>query len=266
MFTKTRFYLNTPMYYPADKPFRSPVLDSLLGYVWCKEHGYEKTTSEEFVKNLVFPELPIKKAGKCYHSSSMFLPISKEDRRFVSCEYRVYPRKVMAQETMARVDPKQKLDEGREQFRAALVPYWTIMTPYVTFFADVTDITEFKQLVEQFAKYGNLGKKYGIGAGQIRKAEVSVVSYDYSVMKDGYATRPLPVKLFPDAKGPKEYTTYYAPYWCTKRSYPNKAICWMPKLEQYQVASASADDMEELMMNYAASKEAPLKEEEEYDV
>ena len=255
MFTRTRFYLNTPFCYGADKPFRPPTLDSLLGYIWCKEHGYEKTTSEEFAKNIVFPELPIKKTGKCYHASAMFLPQEPEDKKYVSVAHVIRPRKTMAQETMARVSPQQKIDEGREQFRACLIPYWEITTPYVDFYADVTGMTEFKRLVNEFAKLGNLGKKYGIGRGQIREAEVSVVSYDYSIMKDGYATRPLPVTEFPDAKGPKEYTTYYPPYWFINRKLPNKAMCWMPRQEQYQPVAADVNFMEELLMEYAAAKE-----------
>lgn len=256
MFVKTRFYLENSICYSAEKPFIPPTLDGLLGFVWAQEQGLMDNTKVEIEACQVLPELPIVKTEKCYHASSMFLP---QDGSPVAVKPLVMARRVVQEEIMAKHDPTRTMPEGQGQFKACLPQFWLITVPYVEFYAHVTDMDEFTRLVNEFSKAGYLGKKAAVGYGHIIKTEIKPVSYDWSVMKDGVATRPLPVSLFQNAKGRLDNSTYYAPYWDVR----HKVMCHMPPQAQYTPHIEKQDTLLKLVKSYGNKKEKELKKQEE---
>lgn len=65
----------SPIFSSAAKAKEPIMLDSILGYIWMREHGHIKNTSEVREENLIFPELPIKRTNKCYHASALIVSI-----------------------------------------------------------------------------------------------------------------------------------------------------------------------------------------------
>ena len=229
MFLRTRFYLQSPICYSADKPYLPPTLDSLLAFVWQREHGHFKNSGELFKQNLIFADLPIERTGKCYHASCFFLPKEPEAKEVVSQQPTAICRKVINERHMAKHDPTRKINGSVGPMHGIIQRYWLLSTPYVDYYASVTDEQEFRRLVDEFARLGNLGKKYGIGYGRIARVEITEVEEDWSTTRNGRATRPLPKELFPKAKGGIAYSCYYAPYWFKE----NEAECVMPDASQY---------------------------------
>lgn len=222
---KVRFMMGGPIYIKADKSAQPIMLDGILGYIWCQEHGYHKTSAEDIIANQVFPELPIKHIDKCYMCSAMILP---EDSK-ISVQY----------DALAKRDNyRKRIGNTMKEFEAAkdgvikgsVLKYWALATPYVDFYADVTDEQEFRRLIGQIR---SIGPKKAAGYGRIlgvfiEEAPEGVEAYKTA---EGYPTRPIPVSAgleFAEDTAIGE-STYFAPYWCLR----NADTCYLPNASQY---------------------------------
>ena len=116
--------------------------------------------------------------------------------------------------------------------RAATVTYWIISTPYIKFYAEVTDFDKFVELMKGIKELGFIGKKHDIGFGLITKIDLADAEENLALMdSNNFPTRRLPVKLFKDKVNPKSrigLTTYYAPYWVGQ----NSEECYLPSFGQ----------------------------------
>ena len=247
-----RFYLGTPIYMKTNQGKHPIMLDGILGLIWMQEHGYTKTPTEINQENLVVPELPIKKRGNCYLASGMFLPKHTYSR---------------ADAITKRGDTTTKIGKTLPEFLPSgtcmspgLIRYTALATPYVDFYADVTDPDEFIRLLR---KVDSIGPKSSIGYGRVVDKECCVIEgYELEYRtEEGLPTRPLPVELFKgeiSSDAPIGYSTYYAPYWFTK----NKAKCYLPTPNQYSplptMDETTFDDIRmEALAFYTKKEEAP---------
>jgi hypothetical protein len=228
------------------------MLDSILAYHWMKEKGYFKTSSENIKDNLVFPDLPIKRVGNCYASSAMFVP---EGAAFIQED--ILNKTGSWKRGMAMHRPDTPYVTDTKEFRIAQIKVWLLATPYIDFYVNVTDDDKFFRLLTKVNDNHFLGAKHAVGFGYITKITFDDVKEDWSFMKDGIPTRPLPVELFKGKvkDGVSEgKSTYYPPYWF----YQNQDDCYLPPVEQYtpQVSKSLFDSVEhELMAQLHAYQE-----------
>lgn len=234
---KVRFKMASPIYIKADKAAQPIMLDAILGFIWCQEHGYHKTSAESIVANQVFPELPIKRKGKCYMCSAMILPKGcKINMQYDALSKRDNYRKIINRTMPSFESSKDGIIKG------AIMKYWALATPYIDFLVDVTDEQEFRRLI---SKIYSIGPKKAAGYGRIletiiEKAPDGVEAYKTA---DGYPTRPIPVST-PDVKFAENTivgeSTYYAPYWCLV----NQTTCYLPNVSQYnQLPAFNAQEL-----------------------
>ena len=71
-----------------------------------------------------------------------------------------------------------------------------------------------------------IGKKRSQGYGAVRKVVVKAEAKDFSCVKDGFVTRPIPItESKPKWKGEKRFCAYKPPYWLPD----NMAECILPR-------------------------------------
>ncbi|MBR2215858.1 MAG: hypothetical protein IJ849_08895 [Selenomonadaceae bacterium] len=233
---RVRFFLSSPLCFAGNKDIRPLMLDAILAYQWMRQNGHYKTAAENIAQNLIFPELPLERVGKCYGASAMVIP-----QEAVYMAQDGYVRPADWEFALARHTPKFSLRYGDSSIfasgplRAYLEPQWLMSMPYVDFYANVIDETAFKKLLQAAVRGGFLGSKRSAGYGRIAKCTLKIISEGnprWGFYKDGKPTRPLPVADFADQL-PQDTTrgraTYFAPYWFA----PNEAECFLPPTEQY---------------------------------
>lgn len=233
---RVRFYLGSPIYVNAQKAKKPIMLDSLLGFIWAQEQGLRKTSAENIAENLVFPILPIKCIDKCYMASAMFLPndlcVTTRDSAIVRHEMGYKKTKGIMNSFSSG---------GNSSYSPAIVKFWALATPYVDFYADVTDIPEFTRLVH---KIKSIGPGRGVGFGRILRIEITEcpnVNLDH-ITPDGTPTRPLPVDLFKETVKKDAVigvSTFFPPYWFKK----NEVLCYMPEPDQFTPAVMVSKDI-----------------------
>lgn len=227
MIVKVRIFLAAPLCFSGIKPIEPIMLDSLLGYIWARDHGLCKTSAECAPENLVFPDLPIERIGKCYKSSAMFLPPEtpmKEECFVKGTNWAAGMAK------MGNKDMTYKIDTMWA--RGAQEKYWLLAAPYLDWYCETTEPDSLIQYLKEISKLGFLGSKRGAGFGKIQKIELGKDAPDYTVCKDGEPTRPLPIAAFSGLplKDPSVgMSTYYAPYWYSQ----NADLCFLPNKAQY---------------------------------
>ena len=246
---KIRFKMGSSIYINADKAAQPIMLDGILGFIWCQEHGYRKTSAESIVANQIFPELPIAKKGKCYMCSAMILPEGSK----ISMQYDALSKRDFYRNRIGRT--MRSFEAAKDSvIKGAILKYWALATPYVDFYADVTDEAEFRRLV---SKIYSIGPKKAAGYGRIlgvtiEKAPEGVEAYKTA---DGYPTRPVPVSTpgveFATDAAVGE-STYYAPYWCLT----NRTKCYLPNASQYNRLPAfnAQDIIDEALERKAADE------------
>lgn len=217
--------MGSPIYIDANKAAQPVMLDGILGFIWCQEHGYRKTSAESVVANQVFPELPIARKGKCYMCSAIILPEESK----VSMQYDALSKRDSYRNRIGRT--MRSFEASKDGIiKGAILKHWTLATPYVDFYADVTDEAEFRRLL---GKINSIGPKKSIGYGRILgfSMEEAPGVEAYKTAK-GYPTRPVPVST-PGVEFAADAvvgdSTYYAPYWCLT----NRTKCYLPNASQY---------------------------------
>ncbi len=112
-----------------------------------------------------------------------------------------------------------KISRGRGFFKDFYLKAICIPAIRAIFYA-TGEVEEVKRLV---LKIASLGKERNIGFGFVKKVEVREVDYEWGLVKNGLAMRPIPVsylKSYEDAT----YLPYKPPYW----SKHNIALCAVP--------------------------------------
>lgn len=226
---RVRFYLGSPLCFPAGKTIEPLILDSIMGYVWALEHGLSKTPAEDITKNLVFPTLPIEHTGRCYAASAMFLPKEKNIKPILKLECLVKGTNWidgMVHQGCA----KMRYDVSGTWTRGVQEKYWILAVPYVDFYARPTHKDEFIRFLKIVKEIGYLGAKRNVGYGKILQVSIAEDAPDWAYSKDGQPTRPLPVTLFDHLAGATTgMANYFSPYWFAA----NRTMCYLPPVNQY---------------------------------
>ena len=181
---------------------------------WAKEKGFFKTPSEDDPENILFPDLPLNIVSpKCYAASSMFVPetATMHPEVFVRTANWQY---FFAKQGSKIKNTKYKIDTT--WLRAGQEKYWLMVTPYIDFYFECSDWDKLRQYLKIIKDVGFIGAKRAVGYGMINKIKLFIESEDYSILKDGLPTRPLPVKEFNgkvSKSSPIGISSYYAPYW-----------------------------------------------------
>lgn len=229
---RVRFYLSSPLYFTVQNLLYPLLFDGLLSAAWAKEKGLLKTPAEDDPDNILFPELPLKKISqKCYAASAMFVP----------AEATMYPeiliRNADYKYFFARQGTKIKSTKyiiDTTWCRSAQEKYWLMATPYIDFYFRCTNWDKLYKYLKILKTIGFIGSKRAAGFGMINKITISKDSEDYSILRNGLPTRPLPLANFSD-KIPKNLSVptgmsnYYAPYWLSC----NMVMCYLPQNSQY---------------------------------
>jgi len=104
-----------------------------------------------------------------------------------------------------------KIRYGQGYFKSAAIKLATIPARTVTFFARC----KLDRVIELLPALPGLGKKTSIGFGMIKSYKITELDEDYSVVRDGIATRQIPIKYL-DEYNETYWGTYRPPYWSTE--------------------------------------------------
>lgn len=230
--------LCTPLCFKAAKTMRPITYDALLAYWWMVDKGVHKNTSEDAPENLVDPMLPLERRGYCYAASAMFVEraayrkdtiIRNMDAGTMEVVYRFAPDDV-------------ELTTSHGPFTAAMMPVNILSTPEIAFYCNVTDMQEFVRLSKLVKQGGYIGAKHNVGYGQISGLRIEPVKEDWSYIREGVPTRPLPAMEFISQVKPGtgiSHATYRAPYW-----YQGYATdCFLPPVSQWLPENVDTDKL-----------------------
>lgn len=225
---KVTVRLCTPLCFKAAKTMRPITYDSLLAYWWMIDNGFYKNTSEDAQVNLVDPVLPLERRGYCYAASAMFVERAAYRKDTLS---RTMDAGTM--QAVHRFSPDElEMKTSQGPFTAVMTPVNIFSAPEIAFYCNVTDMQKFVRLSKMVKQGGYIGAKHNIGYGQISGMRIVPVREDWSYVRDGVPTRPLPVKEFASMVRPGtgiSYATYRAPYW-----YQGYATdCFLPPISQW---------------------------------
>ena len=231
-----------------------PTLDAVCAYIWMKAHGYTKTPAEDIRKNLVFPELPISRIGKCYLASSMLLP----ETCTVSEDNLIRPNNWIAgvgkQDATFRVSATTNNVSYTRNF---WVKTRLVSAPYVDFYVETDRFTDLCPYLEAM-NGGFIGHKRDIGFGRIVDISAKKLPFGRAIVNSrGVPLRPLPAdepefQRIVAESTPVEPATYYAPYWIPENQVP----CFMPPPSAILPKGAS---MAQLEQNLASGFERRLE-------
>jgi CRISPR type IV-associated protein Csf3 len=127
---------------------------------------------------------------------------------------------------------KQRIDIGSGYFKSYHIPLIIKSYKEIVFYIR-GDIKQVDYLLNKHIFY--IGKKASQAYGEIREIIIEKVNYDYSMFKDGYPMRPIPVRQYSDyikqcVEEQKEFTidnySVKLPYWRTDFI----EMCFMPRI------------------------------------
>jgi len=188
---------------------RSPVclshpwihFDAILAHLYLRKNypDYRSLPSKRVVE--LDYDLPLKRSGDVYHASVSFFDVTDY---FSTTIYKRFCEKHLDAKRLR----KKKIDRGRGKFKDFMIQLIYIPATRVTFYAN-GDPDEIQDLLKGMA---GLGKKTAIGYGSFRHYEIEEAGRDCSLVMDGKAMRPIPVRML------REYDdvailAYKPPYW-----------------------------------------------------
>ena len=264
---KLRIHLSSPILFPTTRPWSGVTLDGLLGWMWARDRGLFKCPAENSPEQILFPELPlVQLSPMLYGASTMFLPTPMElhgNTHLVGCRMEVinkmanWDRPFQSQIRRGMKDIRNFTDKkGSGMLRADLVRYWSLSTPFVTFYFATED---FEALAGYFNRIPTdcfgIGAKPRVGYGRIVKVEFKEIPEEkcFHFQKDGVPTRPIPVDGPFHGKFPDDTIgigTWRPPYF----SPISRTLCYIPHASQY-LPQIPAVDRELEYIFRAASKE-----------
>ncbi len=273
---KTKVYLSSPILYPTTRPWRGVTLDGLLGWIWARDKGILKTPAERRKENTIFPELPLAQIEpKLYAASTMFLPeAGREEARLIGSTSEIINKMGNGDISMRKQVRKGmgdfKFNGQSGAYRAGLVRYWALTTPFVEFYFAAEDWEAATSFIKRI-KTGcfGIGAKARCGYGAISKVEWEEVAETAShhISKNGAPTRPIPVNSSFKGKFPDStigYCTWFPPYsvpWSREECYEPSPSQYLPRLPIKSFAfenalKAKAAQQKEIMKRLTEKKTA----------
>lgn len=155
---------------------------------------------------------PIKQTEDMYHASVSFFDT---DTKFATTIYKRFCTEYLD----LLKTKKRKITRGSGFFRDYMMKMVYIPTKTIFFYVN-GNRAEIERLLQHVI---SLGKKTAYGFGRVKSLRIEEAEADYSVVKDGVAMRPLPMRMLSDAET-KVMLAYKPPYW-DKR---NVELCAFP--------------------------------------
>jgi len=155
---------------------------------------------------------PLKRTEDIYHASVSFFDT---DRKFATTIYKRFCTEYLE----FLNTKKQRIVRGSGFYRDYMMRMIYIPAKTVYFFVNGNK-TEISRLLKSVIC---LGKKTAYGYGRVKSIRVEDADRDYSMIKDGKAMRPIPMRMLRDAEV-KAMLAYKPPYW-DKR---NVELCAFP--------------------------------------
>ena len=269
-----RIYLSSPILFPSTRPWSGVTLDGLIGWLWARDRGLLKTPAENSREQILFPELPILQIfPKCYGASTMFLPTKKElhgNGHLVDCRIETinkmanWDRPFRLQIRYGGMKDVAKFTDKKASgaFRADLVCYWALSTPFITFYFATEDFEALSGYLNRISSdcFG-IGAKSRAGFGRIAKVDYHEIPEEecFYYQKEGVPTRPIPVdspfrgKFSDDCIG---IGTWRPPYF----SPISRTLCYTPPASQYLPQSLKVDRVVKNMLQSASKDQKELFE------
>lgn len=239
---KVTIKLCTPLCFKAAKTMRPITYDALLAYWWMVDKGIFKNTSEDAPENLIDPILPLVRRGDCYAASAMFVEQAAYRRDTIVRRMGAG----MMERLHSFMPDRAELKTSQGPYTATMTPVNILSTPEVVFYCHVTDMQEFVRLSRLVKQGGHIGAKHNVGYGQISGMRIDPVREDWSYVREGVPTRPLPAVEFASLVNPGtgiSHATYRPPYW-----YQGYATdCFLPPVSQWMPENAAADELKARM-------------------
>lgn len=162
-----------------------------------------------------YVEAPIKQTEDVYHTSVSFFDT---DAKFATTIYKRFCTEYLE----LLNTKKRKIARGSGFFRDYMMRMIYIPAKSVHFFVN-GNRKEIERLLKSVVY---LGKKTAYGFGRVKSIHIERTERDYSMIKDGKAMRPIPMRMLADAEV-KALLAYKPPYW-DKR---NVELCAFPESE-----------------------------------
>lgn len=164
-------------------------------------HAYRSLPSKRVVNVVERCPIPLKKTAEIYHASISFFDVNDA---YTTTIYKRFCEKYL---DLKRIK-KRKIDRARGYFRDFMINLVYIPARRVTFYA-CGDPSQLEELLQALP---GLGKKVAIGFGFVKDFRIKETDRDYSIVKDGKATRPIPLQLV-DSASEIVSMAYKPPYW-----------------------------------------------------
>jgi len=183
-------------------------LDSLLANLKVIEEQGERYFISPKVAPMETPEIPVKKWRDVYVSSvSIFEPSDVGFQVFQYFKKGDYPF------------PEGKIRKGSGFFKDFYLRVGYLPVRSIKFYC-TCEKDEVERLLH---KAPAIGKERNIGFGFIREVGVKETEYEWGLVKDGLAMRPIPVTYLEEYED-TAYLAYKPPYWMKE----NVALCAVP--------------------------------------
>ena len=260
--------LSTPILYPTTHPWYGITLDGLLGWIWAKDRGLNKTPAENQPHLIQFPELPILQLEpKLYAASTMFLPAKNDlGANLIGCTNEIINKMANWDKPMiAQIRRGMKSfipNKASGDLRASLERYWALMTPHVSFHFATEDYEALQAYLKRIkTECFGIGAKTRAGYGAIADTEWHEVSKDnsYCYQKEGMPTRPIPADGKFKGKFPKstiDVVAWHPPYF----SPFDRKECYQPPASQYLPELPTANTQLDDLLQSAATEQRKIAE------
>ena len=160
--------------------------------------------------------LPSKKVDE--KAKNVYIPLGKWHDLFMSSVSIFEPKKIFEETIYKRFEVNGALDIGKRKrkkvhinqgyFRNFMIALPYVPVEKVVFYA----FGEKRHIEEILSLVPGLGKKVIIGFGEVENVIVESIEKNYSLVKDGFAMRPIPKEYVNDYEE-TAYLAYTFPYW-----------------------------------------------------
>ena len=221
---KIEFRLATPI--ALSYPYLN--FDGLIAHLWLRAtlgEKYRALPTKRVIDFTYGPEFPLKpfeaNGRRIYHASVSLIDTENPEEAFNTLKVkvtRIYKRFHQKNLDWEKLRVKS-IQIASGYFRSFIISIPYIPARRVIFYANA-DPEKLDYLLSGLV---GLGKKTAIGFGMIRDYKITDTKKDYSIVKDGYAMRPIP-REFLRAYEELIPLAYKPPYWYSK----NITLCSPP--------------------------------------
>jgi len=196
-------------------------LDGLLLHLLYRDildEDYYCLPSKKPIDFSQYVKAPLKQTEDVYHASISFFDT---DTKFATTIYKRFCTEYLE----LLQTKKQKIMKGSGFFRDYMMKMIYIPAK-VVFFYVCGNKTEIERLLQHVV---SLGKKTAYGFGRVKSLYVEEIETDYSLVKNGLAMRPIPIRLLMKVET-KVMLAYKPPYWDKRNvelcAFPGAKIEW----------------------------------------